>query len=99
MSVDAQPRDVSEEVSRVSDSSRAIGSDTCAVANVIENLEDGVEEVINVLLEQAGHVVVLRSDVVQDEVVVRGAELKRSESASRRCIRVQMTLTKSVPPL
>jgi len=53
---------------------RAVGDDAVALANSIEDTEDGIKEGVDVLLEETSNVVVRLGDVVPDQIVVSGAE-------------------------
>jgi hypothetical protein len=57
------------------DTGRALGDGALAVAEIVERLVDGVEHGFDVLLHDAGLVVVDFSDVVLDDVLVGSAKL------------------------
>jgi len=66
--------------------SDALGESACAVAEIVERLVDGVEHGFDVLLHDAGLVVVDASNVVLDDVFVGGAE--EGEAAIAHGVRV-----------
>ena len=57
------------------DSRLAFGCDALAVTKIMEGLVYGVEEVVDVLLQDTRLAVIGCRDVVLNEVGVRGAEL------------------------
>jgi hypothetical protein len=59
------------------DSSRALGIGARAVAQVVEWLEDGVKEVIHVLLHDTDFLHINFSDIAFDNISVGGTELSR----------------------
>jgi hypothetical protein len=65
------------------DTSKALGVGARAVAQIVEWLEDGVKEVIDVLLHDTGLIHVNFSDVALDDIGVGSAELSRMLAIDR----------------
>ncbi len=55
-------------------------NDTIAATERMEGLEDGVEKVVDVLLEDTSLVVVDSGDVGTDDISIRAAELSKPNS-------------------
>jgi hypothetical protein len=66
------------------DSSRALGIGTRAIAQIVEWLIDGIEEVIHVLLHDSGLLHVNTSDVALDDIGVVSTELSKMSENDRR---------------